>query len=387
MASSYVNEEGYGDREVLGARLPNLLRPRIEKCIREVLSKTSSCSDGLFTYCDFGAADGLSSSIIASTVASEISRTGGPRELSVVLEDQQENDFRPTFARVTQSLTGVDIDAVVSAVGRSFYDQCLPTDSLHFGTSNYALMYLDTSRPLENFTTGYTGRVLRRLWDVQRDLSSLTEAERAQVAATKEKAAEDWMRFLLCRAKELRSGGRLLLAANATVPCDSPSFQKYAGIAERGLDEQIEPLAKAVDDLIDAGEIGHEEADNFILPLNTRTLEEAKAPFLTSESPVRQAGLRLLCSDLILVEYPEPVGDVQLLSQEEVRQHASSFRSTVQSYTSPVIRRPLAMKAGRSEKEVDRLVTLVYDKFEETLVARKRFKWGQFLSLLDIEKT
>ena len=385
MTSSYVNEEGYADREVLGARLPHLLRPRIEKCVREVVSKTGPC-DRVFTYCDFGSSDGLSSSVIASTVASEISRTGGPKELSVVLEDQQENDFRPAFARVTQSLTGVDIDAVVSAVGRSFFDQCLPTESLHFGTSNYALMNLDTSRRLEDFSTGYPSRVLRRHWDVQRDLSFLTEAERAQIAATTEKAAEDWVRFLLCRAKELCSGGRLLLASNATVPRDSPYFQKYAGSAERGLDEQMEPLAKAVDDLIAAGEIGEEEAANFIIPGHHRTLEEATAPFMTPGSPVQQAGLTLLSSDLIVVEYPEPVGDVQLLSQEEVKQHASEFRSTVQSYTSPVIRCPLALKAERNEKEVDRLVKLVFDKFEETLVARKRFKWGQFVYLLDIEK-
>ena len=378
-------EEGYADREVLGARLPHLLRPRIEKCVREVVSKTGGC-DRVFTYCDFGSSDGLSSSVIASTVASEISRTGGARELSVVLEDQQENDFRPAFARVTQSLAGVDVDAMVSAVGRGFFDQCLPTESLHFGTSNYSLMFLDTSRPLEHFSTGYTCRVLRRLWDAHRDMSSLTEAEREQITAVKLKAAEDWVRFLLCRAKELRSGGRLLLTSNATVPNDSSEFKEHAGSVERGVDEQTEPLAKAVDDLIAAGEIGHEEAANFICPYDYPTLEEVKAPFLSTKSPVRQAGLRLVSSEYVLLKYPEPVSDVGSLAPEEVKRYASAFRSSVQAYTSPVIRCALAMKAGRSEVEVDRLVEATYDKFEETLVARRRFNWGQFVYLIEIEK-
>ena len=136
----------------------------------------------------------------------QVSRSDGPGEISVTLEDQAENDFRPAVARLATAMKDVDPDrnVLVSTVGRSFYEQCLPSNSLHFATSNYAAMYLDTSRKPEGdsgFKVGYDLEVWHRLRAAEGQTSCLSEADRAQIAATKEKAAFDWERFLLLSSK------------------------------------------------------------------------------------------------------------------------------------------------------------------------------------------
>ena len=41
-------------------------------------------------------------------------------------------------------------DVYFSAVGRSFYEQCLPRNSVHVGYSSHAVMYLSTRLEIEH---------------------------------------------------------------------------------------------------------------------------------------------------------------------------------------------------------------------------------------------
>ena len=77
----------------------------------------------------------------------------------------------------------------VSTVGRSFYEQCLPSNSLHLGYSLFCMQWLST-KPC-NITNGL------------KSYQSKIESERKSF---KEQAAKDWELILLHRAAEMRSG-------------------------------------------------------------------------------------------------------------------------------------------------------------------------------------
>lgn len=365
---AYLMSQGYGDISERSKNFAQSLRPRIERCVQEVL-RISGATDRTFVFADFGVADGVSSSICARSVAEVLDCTSGlPSEISIVLEDQAENDFRPVFHRIGEAMRGIKTNVVVSAVGRTFHEQCVPSDSTHFAVSMLSVQYLDNSRPVDGFQTGYSLPLLRRWHEVGRDRSALTEAERAQFDATTEKAAKDWERFLLLRAKELRVGGRLLITAAATVPHTSDDFQKYSLGIQRDLYEEWELVIRAVGELVEAGEIDKEEEQNFVVPKQFRSLEEMQAPFLAEGSPVVMAGLRLVGCEYVVNKHPN-ARITMCGNEDELRRFASTYRKELACYQAPLLKMVLAKSPRRTPEEVVRLTEAVFDRVERILLA------------------
>ena len=388
MASMYLMREGFGDTELVNPYHARRIQPQIESCVRNVLEHIPD-SVRTFSYCDFGSADGASSSIIARTVASELKRARGPQEISIALEDQPGNDFRPAFARLIKSLQNVDIPSFVRSIGTSFYDQCLPTGSLHFGTSNYATFYLDTrARNAAGFLPGYSLSLLCRMQLAGGSEDALSDNDRALIAANKERSVLDWERFLLNRAKELCNGGRLLVTSICTVPLSCKEYDQHGSHLFRSVQAELELVANAVHDMIAEGEINEGEADNCIYPAHYRTLEEVEAPFQSPDSRVRRAGLRLVRSEMMIAEHPDRhvMNSLDQLSEEEVRRLVDKDCRSIQSYFWPLVKKGLATKPGRSEEEAERLANLVFARVENEMLKQKRFFVEVALTVIEIEK-
>jgi len=97
---------------------------------------------------------------------------------------------------------------------------------------------------------------------------------------------KDWESILLHRARELRSGGQLVL-----VNFCRDENGKYLGNTT-GVN-MFTNFTDIWQDFLDQGRIREDEYQKMTLPQYYNTVEEFSAPFKNAENPVYQSGLRL----------------------------------------------------------------------------------------------
>ncbi|KAK2150677.1 hypothetical protein NP493_2734g00002 [Ridgeia piscesae] len=105
-----------------------------------------------------------------------------------------------------------------------------------------------------------------------------------------EQSSRDWETFLLCRAKELVPGGRLVIESGGrgTCPCTgttSDIWCLFGSMSDIWRDMMREQL------------ITEDEFLTTLAPWYFRTEEDLAAPFEDTHSPVRNSGLRLLAME------------------------------------------------------------------------------------------
>ena len=143
--------------------------------------------------------------------------------------DVVENDFSTLFDvldTAPENYISDDPDVFPSAVGRSFYRPVLPPDHVHLGWSSYAAVWLSRAAT----------RIPDHFW-----IPASTGAARE---AFERQAARDWQAFLELRARELRAGGRLVVALPAarddgTTPINDRMNYVNAVLAEMVADHAI----------------------------------------------------------------------------------------------------------------------------------------------------
>ncbi len=153
--------------------------------------------DDAIVIADYGSSQGKNSLAPMRLVIENLRTRSGPeRPMFVFHIDQASNDFHTLFDVLsTDAGTYVrgEPNVFPCVIGRSFYEQVLPGNSVHLGWSSYAAMWLSriptfiTGHFMPLFSTGY-----ERL-------------------AFEQQAAQDWQTFLSLRAIELRPGGRLVI--------------------------------------------------------------------------------------------------------------------------------------------------------------------------------
>ncbi|MEP9379592.1 hypothetical protein ABLE91_22965 [Aquabacter sp. CN5-332] len=151
---------------------------------------------------DYGASSGRNSLVpMAAAIGVLRERLGPERAISIVHTDLPGNDFTALFQTLEDdpdSYLKGDPAAFASAVGRSFYEQILPPESVTLGWSSWAVQWLS--------------RVPAVIPDqVQIAFSRDPDA----CAAFARQAAQDWRTFLFARSRELRPGGRLVVLTMA----------------------------------------------------------------------------------------------------------------------------------------------------------------------------
>jgi hypothetical protein len=146
---------------------------------------------------DYGSSQGKNSLAPMRAAIRELrARVGPEHPICVVHVDQAANDFSTLFAVVQRDpdrYCADDPQVFPFAIGRSFYENVFPKESIDLGWSSYAAIWLSRTPAL---IPGHF----------------MSPASRGEVrAAFQRQAAEDWRAFLSLRASELRPGGRLVI--------------------------------------------------------------------------------------------------------------------------------------------------------------------------------
>ncbi len=207
---------------------------------------------------DYGAATGYNSLLpIGAAITVLRTRTRADHAILVAHTDLPDNDFTALFTTLTEdpdSYLAKDAATFASAVGRSFYQQILPSESIALGWSSWA--------------THWLSRVPAPIGDHIHIAHSADEGARRAYA---KQAALDWHDFVAFRGRELAPGGRLVVL---TLGLDAAGLPGFGGV--------MQALLAALQHLAGDGMLHPEEVARMVIPTVGRTENEFLAPFAPS---------------------------------------------------------------------------------------------------------
>lgn len=207
---------------------------------------------------DYGAATGYNSLLpIGAAITALRGRTRRDHAVLVAHTDLPGNDFSALFTTLAEdpdSYLRRDAATFPSAVGRSFYQQILPSQTIVLGWSSWA--------------THWLRRVPAPVTD---HIHVSHSADAAARRAFTRQAAEDWHDFLAFRGRELAPGGRLVVL---TLGVDAAGRAGFGGL--------MEALLAGLRQLVDEGLLSPSELARAVVPTVGRTRAEFLAPFAPS---------------------------------------------------------------------------------------------------------
>ena len=171
--------------------------------------------------------------------------------------DVPDNNFTVLFETLADdpdTYLRTDAATFASAVGRSFYSQIIPSNSVHLGWSSWAIQWLS--------------RVPAPVPDHVHVAYSADEAVRT--AYTKQ-AAHDWQEFVAFRGRELCPGGQLVVM---TMALDEQG--------EFGYRPLLKGLVDTLGELMADGLLTEDEVRRMCLPTVGRRASDFLAPFAPS---------------------------------------------------------------------------------------------------------
>ena len=207
---------------------------------------------------DYGAATGYNSLLpIGAAIRAIRARTRNDHAILVAHTDLPSNDFTALFTTITEdpdSYLAKDAATFASAVGRSFYQQILPSESIALGWSSWA--------------THWLSRVPAPIGD---HIHIAHSADGAARRAYARQAALDWHDFVAFRGRELAPGGRLVVL---TLGLDAAGLPGFAGL--------MQALLASLQRLVTDGMVHTEELGRMVIPTVGRTEKDCLAPFAPS---------------------------------------------------------------------------------------------------------
>ena len=229
--------------------------PLIEVFVEAAESAPLDPADAPLIVADYGSSQGQNSLAPMSAAIAVLRRRAGPeRAIWIAHNDQPSNDFVSLFQLLDaspQSYLAEDPNVFACAIGRSFFRQVLPAGSVALGWSTNSVHWLSRSPPAPG------------------DAWALAQTRRREVlAAADQIAAEDWRNFLAFRARELRSGGRMVVTQLA--------------LGEQGpaaLPTPVQNAPRVRDLMLAQGVITAEECARILAPMVYRTRAELANPF------------------------------------------------------------------------------------------------------------
>ncbi|MCV7313537.1 class I SAM-dependent methyltransferase [Mycobacterium paraffinicum] len=207
---------------------------------------------------DYGAANGHNSlKPMAAAIAILRRRTRHDHAILVAHTDIPDNDFSALFHTLSddpESYLHLDAATFASSIGRSFYDQIVPSKTVNLGWSSWAAQWLSTT-PAE----------------VHDHLHISYSHDDAARAAYAEQAALDWHNFVAFRGRELAPDGRLVVM---TIALDEDGTSGFPTL----LDAMLAALREQVRD----GLLRQEELRRMTIPTFARSEKDFRAPFAPS---------------------------------------------------------------------------------------------------------
>ena len=207
---------------------------------------------------DYGASSGHNSLLpVGAAIAELRKRTRPEHSVLVAHTDMPDNDFTALFRTLEEdpdSYLHKDQATFASAVGRSFYSQILPSNSVHLGWSSWAIQWLS--------------RVPAVIDD---HLQVAYCADTSVRAAFAKQAAHDWHEFVAFRGRELCPGGRLVVTTMA-----------IGDDGEFGYRPLLAAMMDGLDELAADGLVTGDEVSRMCIPTVARREGDFIAPFAPS---------------------------------------------------------------------------------------------------------
>jgi hypothetical protein len=207
---------------------------------------------------DYGAATGHNSLLpIGAAIAVLRKRTRPEHSVLVTHTDVPENDFTALFHTLTgdpDSYLKKDHASFASAVGRSYYTQIVPSNSVNLAWSSWSIQWLArTPMPVGDHVVAAHSR------------------DEAVVTAYARQAARDWHEFVAFRGRELAPGGRLVVMTMAVA--DDGDF---------GYRPLLDAIAATQADLVAQSVLSDDESGAMTLPVTGRRARDFLSPFAPS---------------------------------------------------------------------------------------------------------
>jgi hypothetical protein len=202
---------------------------------------------------DYGSSEGHNS-FGPMVVAIRALRQRTDQAISIIHTDLPGSDFSALFqalAKDADSYLRVDPNTFALAVGRTFYEQILPSASVTLGWCSWAVQWLS--------------RAPAPIPDHVQAACSKDVAVREEYAR---QSAEDWRTFLHHRGRELRPGGRLIVLTMA-----------LAAAGDFGYRRVLEAMYATLLQLVDEGFLRASELHKMSIPTVGRSLADLEAPF------------------------------------------------------------------------------------------------------------
>ena len=298
-----------------------------------------AASDGVFQIADFGAADGGTSVDLVRALIDAVRSRAAHREILVTYTDLPGNDYSALFRMLAGERADVESylahseGVYVTAAGTSFYLPIFPTASLDFGFSATAMHWLS------------------RIPGPITDHVHAVGAHGEQLEVFRRQAIADWECILRHRARELRTGARLVMS-NFCMDEQGRYLGHTGGVS------MFEMFNELWREMADRGEITVQEYQSTAFPQFYKTVEEYCAPLTNSSNAVYQAGLRLVGAETRIVECPYAR---RFKEDGDARAFAESYVPTTRSWSETVFLRGL--DAARSTSERQSLVDTFYQRY------------------------
>lgn len=310
----------YDQHSRLQAGVVQMAATRLESAALAALTSGASAPLGV---ADYGSATGKNSIAAMSFLAEVVARHRPATPLSLQFCDQPDNDWRVLAARLSEAFGDRD-DIAYGMFPRSFYGPVLPPHSVDIGWSAISVHWL-SARPSE---------AIDGLWP--------HAGLGAQRAAFGEQARRDWSIFLAQRARELRSGGQLIVIAACSRADGSSTADAY-----------LDMPWEVIRELEREGELAAGERGAMQVPTYFRSAAEWRAPFGTADLPLE------------LVDYAEELlPDVLWEAYERSGDRAAFAEAWVgwlRAFTEPLLSGAL-----RSERDVAERRALLDEIYRRT---------------------
>ncbi len=296
-----------------------------------------------FTIADLGCADAGTSLDMIRSVLKHVNKINNNTQSTVVYADQPANDFNALVSIVhgrTQfnSWVGEIQNAYPLVSGSSFYLQAAPDNFLDMAFSATAMHWL-SSKPCNISNHVH-----------------MVGACGEEYQAYAEQGRADWENILLHRARELKSGGKMVLV-NFCRSEQGYYLGHTGGINMFDTFNQIWLQFQA------DGRISSEEYNAMTLPQYYNTVEEFSAPLLDTSSACYQEGLRLESIETATVPCPFAV---EFEQHRDRKQFADGLIPTIRSWNQSIF--TAGLSAERAEQEKTQLIEEYYGTYHQMVL-------------------
>ena len=344
-----------GAKDVIDRSIPRVLEAL------DSLKQQRDSHSAPWTFSDMGCADGGTSLGLWQAVIDSL-RKDDTSDIQIVYADQANNDFNALVKILHghtqfESYLGKSEDVHVLESGSSFYSPILATNTLHLGFSATAMHWL-SQKPC----------------DISNHVH-MVGAENREQETFAAQAAHDWQTILLHRAREMVTGGKLVL-----INFCKDQQGRYLG--NTGGINMFDQFNSNWQSMVADGVISQQEYTAMTLPQYYNTVEEFSAPLLDKKSDVYKAGLRLASIETAVVPCPFAEDYAKHGSAEKF---AQAYIPTIRSWNESTFMAGLSSERNTAERS--EIIESYYSMYQQQVAADpQQHGMGYVHAYMTIEK-